>query len=127
MITKISISDSLNISDEMIGYVVEESKPIISGDKLKLYVPGIMSNVTKSKAATTIQSTYGTTLFKNNLSCMPKVSPTVTTANYITAVMENNSSSEHIQSNGVIPYNTKVNVEFYKGKLLKPQFNTDLV
>ena len=124
MITSLNFGYEPN-SDEY-GYAVGDQRVPTSGQTLKVYVPTIMSEITRSNAVTTTKTKINTAnkIFANAVDCRPKSKSIIQSTNAITAKMENNcaySSSLKKITNG-----TKVDMEFPNNSLANIYFTNNV-
>ena len=125
---------NIDLESEQIGYTVEDAAEPSTGEKLKMYIPYLMSEIQKSNPKSSPVVTNGSSVFCNDSSCKPLCQDQITERNYLEAVREKNTSMEGIResrdkkqgmlSGFNILKDTKLNVNFRKS-LKNITFNTD--
>lgn len=129
MNTKFNLLQDLSI--ETSAVIVEDSDISYPGETVKVYIPSLMVNIKKGEPCTSIASSQGYMIFKNDKQCRPRnTSNVLKQQNYLDAVLLNNSNINVIKKEKetgekYIPYGTVIRTEFSNGKLSKLCFNTD--
>ena len=80
----------IDVEKDMPGIILEHIKPAPKeGEELKLYIPMLMTKITKGKPKTHIVKSSGKQLFINDSSCRPAIHSVIKGQNYITCYAEN--------------------------------------
>lgn len=98
MLTRLYTDSEFKLPTEgVIGYTIEKVDPAPkAGEKLKLYIPTLMSGITKGKPQTKKVALTKKQIFINDASNRPTATTSVITQNYISATMENNCSWKNV-------------------------------
>jgi hypothetical protein len=129
-----SLNLSFDTTQRMMGILTERydepfPKP---GDKLRLYIPILMSKIKRSSPNIYVVASACNSIFCNASNCKPNVKSTIKGQNYITVAFARNSTWEGIyrirkERGRIIKYierGEKFNCESKSGKLKKLLFDT---
>ena len=145
MLSKLNLN--YNFEEETLGYVVEKVNKPKGGSIIKLYIPRIMQNIKKGQPKITVSKVQHNNCFINAPECKPTISGIFKEKNYLTGILENNSSVTQISVtekktytmldvneeeytaetiiNQYIPEGASVRCIFKNGKLSSLRVNTD--
>lgn len=110
MITKINSKTFLDNNE--VAYTVEAENSKVNGNALKMYIPKIMSGITKGTPYETIKTVNTSNVFINDSSCKIKAKQSVKLCNYIECTLDTSSSGISIPKNTKLKcYTTNGNIQ----------------
>lgn len=74
-----------------IAFIPNKISAPVAGEKVKLYIPRLMPNITMGEPVLSKISTGGTSVFKNDPACAIRVDTTMANANFIEVKFEGNT------------------------------------
>lgn len=135
MITRSSLPSDCDFTKDFIGLCLSNQRCDNPGDKLKLYIPTLMSLIPKSAPKVETESIGSGINMINASSCRPKVKTHIQSVNYIEVPLASNSSKNdnweiyNVSQSGkyrrsYVKSDTKFEVEFSHGLLKESYFTT---
>ena len=97
MITKINSKTFLDNNE--VAYTIDMERSKTNGSKLKMYIPKIMSGITKGTPYETIKTVNTSNVFINDNSCKINAKHSVKVCNYIECELSTSLSNVTIEKN----------------------------
>lgn len=122
-----SLKNLFQLQKTETGYVMDISSPCEAGGTLPIYIPRIMPKIDNGKPTTSMVSTAGKSIFKNDQSCMPQPSDVIETQNFLNPRFENNKKwTPNLLSYGMVPRKTQVDCHAHSNSIGNMTFSNDL-